>query len=428
MVDMTKYKVKRPGMTQNVLIIFNMILFFAGIALVTIGFAAREPKLFVKYLRMAFQRAGIKFPREITNIIAIIVKNGGGSVAVAAIITGGIISVVSFAGCMGACCSQKLLKFYQFALLVLICIICMGNRAIHNSMDDTTEILAREMTKFFKFYDKPLPKKIVDALQHEGKCCGIFGPDSWKENEAFTNKIKDLKYAGQYPVPMSCCLQPRAGCGLSNNKTYIQDNEDLSMHLDGTGLEAWDQHQDKWDNEVGNEWDDKDSGMSKDDWEGSGNGMDNDSGNDFDDDERYDFKDVDYTTYINYTSSANYTYGSGYYDGSGDYYGSGSNSTYRLITGNHDQMGGVTGWFRFVQSVSAEDFKEDQKIFHQGCALKFSDKVHKFRRNIDWYTFYLCLPEIICILMAQKVKTYQKKKREMEEQKKEDKREAKNKA
>ncbi|XP_030563081.1 tetraspanin-33-like [Drosophila novamexicana] len=130
------------------------------------------------------------------------------NISLVMIITGIVIFVVSFAGCLGALRENTcLLKFYSMCLLIFflmemaIAIICFVFPQNMNSFleDQFTDKIIHS------YRDDPDLQNFIDFAQQEFKCCGLSnaGYQDWSKNEYFNCSSPSVEKCG---VPYSCCM------------------------------------------------------------------------------------------------------------------------------------------------------------------------------------------------------------------------------
>ncbi|XP_023169427.1 tetraspanin-33 [Drosophila hydei] len=130
------------------------------------------------------------------------------NISLVMIITGIVIFVVSFAGCLGALRENTcLLKFYSLCLLIFflmemaIAIICFVFPQNMNSFleDQFTDKIIHS------YRDDPDLQNFIDFAQKEFQCCGLSnaGYQDWSKNEYFNCSSPSVEKCG---VPYSCCI------------------------------------------------------------------------------------------------------------------------------------------------------------------------------------------------------------------------------
>jgi len=128
------------------------------------------------------------------------------------ILVGGIVFIVSFAGCIGALRENMcLLRFYSLFLLLLFLgeMICLALGFIYPHK--MTEFLEGELSdKLIKKYRDDLDfQNLIDLVQTDFSCCGISSEGflDWSKNQYFncTTKREDNPSVERCGVPYSCC-------------------------------------------------------------------------------------------------------------------------------------------------------------------------------------------------------------------------------
>jgi len=137
-------------------------------------------------------------------------------------IIGGIVFIISFAGCIGALRENMcLLRFYSLCLLIFFLAEMTLLALSFIYPNKLTEFLETELSdKLIQSYRDDLDfQNLIDLVQQDFECCGI-GPQGyldWTKNEYFncTKNKEDNPSVERCGVPYSCChAQP--GGGLVN--------------------------------------------------------------------------------------------------------------------------------------------------------------------------------------------------------------------
>ncbi|OWR43377.1 putative tetraspanin, partial [Danaus plexippus plexippus] len=121
---------------------------------------------------------------------------------------GGIVFIVSFAGCIGALRENTcLLKFYSLCLLVLF-LFEMGSavcgfvfpRSLHGLFE-----LGFTDRVVHSYRDDPDLQNFIDFAQKDFHCCGLTsdGYMDWSKNEYYNCTSPSVERCG---VPFSCCI------------------------------------------------------------------------------------------------------------------------------------------------------------------------------------------------------------------------------
>ncbi|XP_045533552.1 tetraspanin-33-like isoform X1 [Pieris brassicae] len=123
---------------------------------------------------------------------------------------GGVVFIVSFAGCIGALRENTcLLKFYSLCLLILF-LVEMGGavcgfvfpRSLHGFIEQSfTERVVHS------YREDPDLQNFIDFAQSDFHCCGLTsdGYMDWSKNEYFNCTSPSVEKCG---VPYSCCINP----------------------------------------------------------------------------------------------------------------------------------------------------------------------------------------------------------------------------
>jgi CD63 antigen len=135
-------------------------------------------------------------------------------------VVGGIIFIVAFVGCCGACQENRCL-IYTYAFLLAVILVAQIGAGIAAYM--LKGDLNTEVTKNMKFgmenYMKPKFDGVTntwDIVQTELHCCGVEAKGDWHENR------NDTFAVNQYPD--SCCKAGFIeGCGKQQNADVFED-------------------------------------------------------------------------------------------------------------------------------------------------------------------------------------------------------------
>jgi len=137
-------------------------------------------------------------------------------------IIGGVIFIVSFAGCIGALRENMfLLKFYSFCLLIFFLAEMTLLALSFIYPNKLTEFLDKELSsQLIQSYRDDLDfQNLIDLVQHDFQCCGIGteGYKDWSQNEYFncTANPADNPSVERCGVPYSCCRED-SGSALVN--------------------------------------------------------------------------------------------------------------------------------------------------------------------------------------------------------------------
>ncbi|KRT83063.1 Tetraspannin [Oryctes borbonicus] len=130
------------------------------------------------------------------------------NVSLVLMIMGGVVFIVSFAGCVGALRENTcLLKFYSLCLLVFF-LLEMGIAIVGFVFPHTMQSVLEEnfTDKIIHTYrDDPDLQNFIDFAQQEFRCCGLSseGYMDWSKNEYFNCTSPSVEHCG---VPFSCCI------------------------------------------------------------------------------------------------------------------------------------------------------------------------------------------------------------------------------
>ncbi|VVC38422.1 Tetraspanin/Peripherin,Tetraspanin,Tetraspanin, EC2 domain,Tetraspanin, conserved site [Cinara cedri] len=130
-----------------------------------------------------------------------------GLAALAFIIIGGAVFVVSFFGCCGAIReSHCMITIYAMFLLALFLLEAAIGVFLYVNRGQVEPITEKLLTTVFKDYSNDSDSRaFVDKIQHEFHCCGIDGPNYWTDQTAAA-------------IPHSCCKEDN-GQGTTCLKT-----------------------------------------------------------------------------------------------------------------------------------------------------------------------------------------------------------------
>ncbi|KAK0082625.1 hypothetical protein PV325_010073 [Microctonus aethiopoides] len=130
------------------------------------------------------------------------------NISLVMVIAGGVVFIVSFAGCVGALRENTcLLKFYSWCLLAFF-LLEMGVAIVGFVFPHTLQSLLEESftDKIIQTYrEDPDLQNFIDFGQREFKCCGLSqeGYSDWQKNEYFNCSSPGRESCG---VPFSCCI------------------------------------------------------------------------------------------------------------------------------------------------------------------------------------------------------------------------------
>jgi len=161
-------------------------------------------------------------------------------------IIGGIVFLVSFAGCIGALRENMcLLRFYSLCLLIFFLAEMTLLALSFIYPNKLTEFLETELSeKLIQSYRDDLDfQNLIDLVQQDFECCGISseGYRDWSKNEYFncTERKEDNPSVERCGVPYSCChAQPDGSlvnlmCGFEVQA--LKDTSDVLMKINIRG-------------------------------------------------------------------------------------------------------------------------------------------------------------------------------------------------
>jgi tetraspanin-33 len=176
---------------KYLIFVLNFLFWLLGGLLIGIGFYAFVDK---------WQQIGLI---KLENVYDIILN-----ISLVLVISGGIVFIVSFAGCLGALRENTcLLKFYSLCLLLfflLEMVVAVVGFVFPHTMNSVLE--ERFTDKIVTTYrDDPDLQNLIDFAQQEFQCCGLSngGYLDWGKNEYFNCSSPSVERCG---VPYSCCI------------------------------------------------------------------------------------------------------------------------------------------------------------------------------------------------------------------------------
>lgn len=217
------------GPIKYTMFIFNFLFWLLGALLVAIGVYAALDKW----------ASGEGFRLE--NVFDIIFN-----LAFLLIIIGGVVFIVSFAGCIGALRENMcFLKFYSFCLLMFflveMALAALGfifPKKVTGFLDGT---LSDELIQNYR--DDLDFQNLIDLVQKEFECCGISseGYRDWSKNEYFncTLNPKDNPSVERCGVPFSCCVNDQTSelvnymCGFGIQELKKESNIKEKIFTEG---------------------------------------------------------------------------------------------------------------------------------------------------------------------------------------------------
>lgn len=181
------------GCVKYTMFFFNLLFLLAGALFVSIGTYAVIDKW----------TSGETFRFE--NVYDVLFN-----LAFLIIIVGGVVFIVSFAGCIGALRENLcLLKFYSLCLLLFfvaeMVVAALGFIFPHKMSSFLEGTLSEELIRNYR--DDIDLRNVIDLVQQDFKCCGISseGYKDWSKNQYF-NCTENNPAVERCGVPFSCCL------------------------------------------------------------------------------------------------------------------------------------------------------------------------------------------------------------------------------
>jgi len=144
---------------------------------------------------------------EVGNAFALLVN-----ISIAVMIIGGVVFIISFAGCLGALRENRfLLKFYTITLVLLFIGEMIATVFAFVFPNTFVDVLKEGLSKepITKYRDDVNLQNVIDAVQTEFECCGVSdeGYKDWSNNIYFNCSHLNLS-PERCAVPYSCCRNP----------------------------------------------------------------------------------------------------------------------------------------------------------------------------------------------------------------------------
>ncbi|XP_025414973.1 CD63 antigen-like [Sipha flava] len=174
---------------KYILFFFNFAFALSGLALVALG-------MYIRYYGSKSEELANKATGDTAGLAAL-----------AIIIIGGSVFVVSFFGCCGAIReSHCMITLYAMFLLAIFLLEVAVGVFLYINRDQAEEITRKSMTIVLNDYaNKTESRAFFDEIQHDFHCCGVDGPQDWVERTATA-------------LPHSCC-RTDGGPGTTCAKT-----------------------------------------------------------------------------------------------------------------------------------------------------------------------------------------------------------------
>jgi CD63 antigen len=170
---------------KNLLFVFNLMFFLAGVGLIVTGVLVQTE--YNEYF--AF------FDSQLN------------AAAILMIVVGSILFTVGFFGCCGAYKENRCMVI-AFVFLVSIVFIVEISAAIagHVMRHEIDNLIRTKMNEATRNYQKVVVREAWDGTQRELRCCGVNNYTDWLENDLLRNTSS---------VPPSCCVNSTHGpdCG-----------------------------------------------------------------------------------------------------------------------------------------------------------------------------------------------------------------------
>jgi len=166
---------------KYVIFLFNFVIFLVSVALIGMGaYIQVQMNQYLDFLGDTYLN---------TSVILIII--------------GGVMLLISFFGCCGACTENPCMVYTYAALMGLILLSSVGVAiTIYVFKDDVQEVITTGMKTGMTNYEKESFEGVTEAwniVQSEFKCCGVEGYQDWKTVDF-----------GE--VPDFCCIENTEGC------------------------------------------------------------------------------------------------------------------------------------------------------------------------------------------------------------------------
>ncbi|XP_070768557.1 CD82 antigen [Enoplosus armatus] len=158
------------------------------------------------------------------------------TVGVGLLLIGGVVAVVSVAGCVAADRQNRfLLLLYLSFLIVLVLgqlfvtlLLLINRDKIEQSLEDTVDQIILHYGEHSNSQDR-----LMDNVQHYGECCGRMGPADWLEN----SYIQNLNLTFPDILPCSCF----SSYCQSFNSSWCSELLNFTSPLYGRGNTSYDQ-------------------------------------------------------------------------------------------------------------------------------------------------------------------------------------------
>lgn len=146
---------------------------------------------------------------------------------------GGLMMLVGFLGCCGACAESRILLGLFFTFLLLICVVEVGGGFYaYLNREHLKELVEESMKQTIQnvYGSDQVVTDAVDAMQKGLKCCGAESPKDW-----FSSKYGF--------IPGSCCVEE--GCEVPNALAafakLLAGNTDIIIYTEGCSTKLFEQ-------------------------------------------------------------------------------------------------------------------------------------------------------------------------------------------
>ncbi|KAG1665187.1 Tetraspanin-33 [Nymphon striatum] len=186
--------------TKYIVFFFNLLFWVVGGLMVGVGLYAFLDR---------FDQEG---PPKIESVFDVLLD-----VSIVIMVAGGIVFIISYAGCLGALRENTcLLQFFSYCLLVLFLIELAVAIAAFVFPEKLLALLknqlSSEIIQKYRDPEKADLASFTDFIQREFKCCGLSdkGYKDWNKNLYFNcttpEENPSIERCG---VPYSCCRDPK---------------------------------------------------------------------------------------------------------------------------------------------------------------------------------------------------------------------------
>ncbi|KAA0191754.1 Tetraspanin-CD63 receptor [Fasciolopsis buskii] len=220
-----------------ILIVINTATFIAGAALVIVGALMIWGKGALSGILAQFITPLLKMlntsqdATQITELLSRVLTTTA-PIGMAILCVGAACAIVSLIGYCGACCNYKIILYLYAALIGLLALAVLIIIIIYFAKRDAlgdivVNMYAKSVKAYVSLEANTVDSLIVGLLQPPLHCCGVDGPDDFK-NMSKTDVYNGQNYQNlQYPIP--CCMMndkyviTGANCpqAFTNSNSYI---------------------------------------------------------------------------------------------------------------------------------------------------------------------------------------------------------------